>query len=712
MYFYEVLIANKYAKMAYTYSYTEIIEKNTLIEVEFGKSICLGVVLRQIEANEDQKEEKTGTKTASSSKSKNSKNYGIKTINNVYDYSFSSQFLKFLEYCANYNLATIGSILEMALPSTLLKFLNQKPLPMLIDEDGEAVELSKIFRKGLRYEKILEKKKYEGEFLAKSLFALTENQLECANKIGSLAAKEVLFLHGVTGSGKTITTLEGIAKILAKNSEKIENHVLDKLSLDGVDFRNVRGKILIITPEISLSKMWCEIIRKRFGKTAFLYHHKLSDAYKYSLFNWAQSHEPGIVVGARSALFLPYENLQAIVIDEEHSSALKQDRYPYYHARDMAIVRSHFEKIPCVLVSATPSLETLYNISVGKYLRANITRTPSTGTANFRFVKQERSQILAPEIIKAIENRLEKGQQILLFLNRKGYAPYCICNSCSTPLMCAGCDLPKIFYSNNSVVCHKCGASANLPVVCPSCKANTTWKFHGVGVEKLDEYIKQIFPNHVFKVVTSDTKEIGEYIDDINNKKIDGLIATQVLAQGHDFKSISLVVIVDAHMGLNSPDFRVSEKVLQLWQQIRGRSGRHEEPGEIIVQALSEDNKFIKLFKDESAYELLMQERKDANWPPFTRCGFVIVKAKNEKAAREFFNHPIFTQIAQNGCEIYGPLYVGRQSFINQWRFLIKVPKNLKINEFMEVVQMKLLNTVPRKSGIKLEFEVDPYNFF
>lgn len=692
MYFYEVLVANKYATSKYTYSSSEIIEQNSLVIVEFGKSRCFGVSVGVLDSQEN---------TAK-----------IKQIERVFHYSFSSIFIDFIKNVASYNLSSIGSILEMSFGGYLQNLEKDLPfLPYQIEKDGCLVSLEEVFTKNIKYKTIVNSvNAYQKPFVEDKFIELTSDQAFCAEKINQAIETglgKTLFVNGITGSGKTIVTLEGIASILNQSDQ-------------------AGGKILIITPEISLGKMWRSIIGRRFGRESYFFHYKMSDNYKYNVFNWVNSDESGIIIGARSALFLPYKNLRAIIIDEEHSTSLKQDRYPYYHARDMAILRAHLEKIPCILLSATPSLETKYNVKIGKCEQLDILRTPSKGLAKFKFVKQEKLQILAPETIKAINEAFASNQQVLLFLNRKGYAPYCICNNCGNLLKCFGCDLPKIFYSNSYVMCHKCGVNEILPHKCKSCGQSTTWKFYGVGVEKLKEFVDDIFPKRIFKIVTSDTKEIDEYLDDIENKRIDGLIATQVLAQGHDFKNISLVVVVDADMGLNSPDFRSTERVLQLWQQIRGRSGRHECEGKFIIQGVSNDNKFIELFGTENAYENLMQERMEGNWPPFTRCAFIIMKSKDQCAIKDFCANEVFEKIksmeTETGVELFGPLYIGKERFVFEWRFLVKVSKNRKINEVMlkiieELAQInKSIKAQMKKQGkkwdLQLEYEIDPYSFF
>lgn len=635
MYYYEVLVANKYAKHAYVYSSEEVLTYGTVIELRFGKQRAYGVVVKILHNPAVEKNT-------------------VKSIDRIFPYIIPETMVSFLSAAAEYNVLSVGSVLEMALPTAALKPKTLGKLDTKLDA----------------------KTKLQSEITE---LTLSSDQVQCVDQIKAMQHGTML-LEGVTGSGKTIVALQGIIN------------------------RAKKGKVLIIVPEIALSKNWVDSLSKHFDMPAFVYHHKITAAKKRDLFAWAVSDATGLIIGARSALFLPYCNLQAIVIDEEHAVAHKQENYPRYNARDMSILKAHHEKIPCVLLSATPSLEVQYNIAQGKYQHAQLDRTPKHGLAEFAFVKQEKMQILAPKIIELMAETFKNKMQVLLFLNRKGYAPYCMCNLCYKTIKCHGCDLPMIFYANHQVVCHKCGVSKRLPVACPSCSQNTTWKFHGVGVEKLQEFIEPLFPEQKFCIVTSDTKEIDQHIDDFNSKKIDCLIATQVLAHGHDFKNIALAVIVDADMGLNSPDFRASEKMFQLWQQMRGRSGRHEHPGKLLIQSENEDNRFFKLFKSTDPSNELMAERRASHFPPFTRCAFIILKSRNYNNTNQLLQN---LRLEIHGAEIYGPRFVGKQNNIYEWRFLLKIARDRVPHVIIQAVASKL----PKIKGLTLEFDVDPYSF-
>lgn len=698
-YYYKIFVGNKYAKDAYLYAHDHEIQIGCVVEVEYGKQRIYGVCVEVGEAIENASK----------------KRIVIKNILQVFEYVVPPYLLEYIKMCAQYNLVSIGSIIEMMLPACAFQF---PKLHMVYNKDGQHVSLLQLMKNGMRrptIEKLLAAENCVGKFDAFNM-QFSHDQEKSIHDIKRLSPRQVCLLQGATGSGKTLVALKGAYENVMcadLDSSSLAGSSLDRQDEvnQGVLKPSFDGKILIITPEVSLGKNWGNIIQKHFNHHACFYHYQVSDLYKSSVFAWANSNESGFIIGARSALFLPYKNLKMIIIDEEHSQCLKQERYPRYHARDMAILRANYENIPCVLLSATPSLETQYNVELKKYQFTQLSRTPEHGHAEFQFVKQESGQILAHTIIEQMNQAFDNGNQVLLFLNRKGYAPYCICNNCNNLLQCAGCDVPKVFYSNHALVCHKCGSSQKLPTICPSCKQHTTWKFHGIGIEKLLEFAQQMFPEHKFQAVTSQTKEIDEYIEDLNNKKIDCLIATQVLAQGHDFKNISLVVIVDADMGINSPDFRASERMFQLWQQIRGRSARHSCSGKLIVQGVNQDSKFIKLFESVDPNEKLLDERRAGNWPPFTRCAFIIIKSKNYSQAQAYFQLEIFEKwrgkSGADGIEFYGPLYMGKEDYTHEWRFLIKVDRSKRIDLLMQ----KIIAQLPDMKQIAIEFEVDPYTF-
>lgn len=667
--------------MQYIYSSDHEIPIGNVVLVEFGKQRCFGIVIGPAP----------------------SADFHVKPVLFVYNYMVSSTFLQFCTRFAEYNLISIGSIIENSLCSLEKKTDSYKTLSMIFYLPSNNITLltsthstaSLTFsNSNLQCDKLFSldailkpgARKPPVEYAPVSLhdltisiahFELTENQRDCANIIAS--SSEVVFLQGVTGSGKTLTALYGLAQRLLING---------KLS----------GKVLIIVPEVSLVQNWIDNVRCVFALPSMQYHYKMGAMYKRSVFDWSLSDEPGFIIGARSALNLPYKNLAAIIVDEEHSTSLKQDRYPRYHARDMAVLRANVESIPCILITATPSLETLRNVHLSKYKHAQITRQPQLGLAECKFVKLDRFKIFAPETLIAIEQALSRNEQIMLFLNRKGYAPYCLCQSCNAVLQCKACDTPKIFYSNGNVVCHKCFLTDTLPTHCPTCKNPTIWRFFGIGVEKVHEQFTALFPGKSVQIMTSDTDDLDECIEKFNANQIQCIIATQIMVQGHDFKNIGLVVVIDADKGLNSPDFRAAEKMYQLWQQVRGRSGRHSTKGQMIVQSFVENNRFVKLFQSDDAYTELLEEREQGNWPPFVKCAGLVFKSKNPALAKELFSNPFFKQQFED-FELLGPMFLGKTNHIYEWQYIIKTTGRI------DKIMRDLLAKLPKARFVKAEVE-------
>lgn len=647
--YYLIIPANKNASKAYIYKSGQRIENFSVVEIEFGFQKALGICIG--EAHELAK---------------------AKEILRVHEIILKKELYEFAVAAAEYNLVNLGAILELIIIKSAIK----DGVPLIYEKNGHPVGLEELLKKGSTAKTILKNKVYEGIFRPDEFITLTPDQKISAEKIAKLGAREKILLEGATGSGKTIVALEGIAD---------------------------KKKILIITPEIALAKSWAKTISKRFGIVPFFYHHKMPELYKRSVWHWANSEQSGIVIGARSALFLPFLNLEAIIIDEEHSVSLKQEEYPRYHARDMAVLKAWHENIPCIMISATPSLESLYNVEIGKYFDTKLERTPLMGTPEFKVIKQEKNMILAPKIVEIMQKSFENKEQVFLFLNRRGYSPFNLCSLCWEAIKCKACDFNLVLHQNSMLCCHKCGRSEFIPINCPVCKNITTWKQFGIGIERLEEEAKMLFPGQKWQTISSQTQEIEEYIEDINEKKIDGIIATQVLAAGHDFKSIGLVVIVDADMGLNSCDFRVKEKMLQLWSQIRGRSGRHAIKGKIIIQTKNPENEIIKLFQASEPVKILQNERKKGNWPPYSRCASIIIKAKNKQKAHEYLEkHPL-----EKMENVEGPLYIGKFNYTYIWKFLVKISKKYKASDVVKAI----LEKMEKSKGVKVETEIDPYNF-
>lgn len=640
MTFFKVWVANTFCNKYYTYSFQESLELYQIVLVEFGYKKCFGVIVEETDAIKDSK-----------------------LILQVFSYCLNPLYIEFIQKSASYYFNNIGAMLELALPSIAFK----KSLPILLEYQGQPFLLADLL-KMLLLKEVRKLKRLYNEFKDRKLIEFSDDQIKAIEYINN-SEKLVCVLEGVTGSGKTLVALES--------------------------FKKFKNKILILVPEISLASNWEAVIKKYFDIIPFVYHSKMSQAYKKSFFNWAISDESGIVIGTRSSLMIPYKDLECIIIDEEHSTSYRQESYPYYHARDMGVLMASILKIKVLLMSATPSLETVLNIKKKKYDFVKLSRTPKYGLASISCIKCKAKEILHPIIINEVLENFKKKQQVLFFLNRKGYFPYCACNQCHGLLSCLNCDANLTFYKGFHIVCHKCLKKSFLPKKCPLCGALTTWSFWGIGVQKLHEYLENIFLDYKFSVITCDSDDIKEQMHQIENKAVDGIIATQILAQGHDFKHISLVIVVDADMGLFSTDYRVMEHMYQLWQQLRGRSGRHNIKGKMILQYFKKENKFIDLFQKDNVMEFLLNDRKINDWPPFSKCAFVKFKDKNKEKLQKTVD-----MISFSDENIFGPLYYGLVNKVFEFRFLVKAHNYIILKSILERIKQQYP---------KCEIEIDPY---
>ncbi|HEX4111402.1 MAG TPA: primosomal protein N', partial [Stellaceae bacterium] len=387
----------------------------------------------------------------------------------------------------------------------------------------------------------------------------------------------VTFLDGVTGSGKTEVYFAAIAAALERGKQ-----------------------VLVLLPEIALSAQWLRRFARRFGATPAQWHSDLGQAERRDTWRAVADGEARLVVGARSALFLPFHALGLIVVDEEHDQSFKQEEGVVYHARDMAVVRASLAKIPIVLVSATPSLETQVNVAEGRYGRLHLparhagARLPDIRLLDLRRSTPDRGSFLAPQLIEELRHTLEAGEQAMLFLNRRGYAPLTLCRHCGFRLHCPNCTAWLVEHRfHRRLQCHHCGHAEPLPPLCPQCGAAASFAACGPGVERIAEEMKARFPAARIAVMASDTiagpQVAATMLDRVERHEVDILVGTQMVAKGHHFPLLTLVGIVDADLGLDGGDLRAAERSFQLLHQVAGRAGRADHPGLVLVQTYHPD---------------------------------------------------------------------------------------------------------------------------
>jgi primosomal protein N' (replication factor Y) len=515
----------------------------------------------------------------------------------------------------------------------------------------------------------------------------------------------VTLIDGVTGSGKTEVYFEAVADTIRAGRQ-----------------------CLILMPEIALTAAFLDRFGTRFGTRPAEWHSELSPRKRARTWAAVASNEVSVVVGARSALFLPYADLGLIVVDEEHDPAYKQEDGVHYHARDMAVVRGHIAKIPVVLSSATPSVETEVNARRGRYARLALperfggARLPSVEAIDLRVAVPPRGRFISPVLAEAIKTALERKEQALLFLNRRGYAPLTLCRACGFRFSCPNCDAWLVDHRfRRQLVCHHCGFAMPHPAHCPKCQAADSFVAIGPGVERLDEEVRELFPAARVLVLSSDlvatVERMREEFADIAAGKFDIVIGTQLVAKGHHFPMLNLVGVIDADLGLANGDPRAAERTFQLLHQVIGRAGRDAGIGRGFLQTHQPDHPVMRalIAQDREAfYDAEIAAREAALYPPFGRLASIVVSGpdKNDTAgyARSLARAAPALDLLDGEVRVLGPaeaplsLVRGRHRF----RLLIKAPRGFDLASYLR----QWLAVAPKKHGsIKLDIDVDPQSF-
>ncbi len=511
-----------------------------------------------------------------------------------------------------------------------------------------------------------------------------------------------ILLKGVPGAGKTEVFLEVIARTLGEGKQ-----------------------VLVLLPEIALTAQIIKRFKDRFGVTPFEWHSSVNKVQKRKIWRMAGQGTARLVVGARSALFLPFINLGLIVVDEEHDSSFKQDAGIIYNARDMAVLRASLSKATIILVSATPSLESLVNVAKGKYKRIDLlTRfgeasLPEIGIIDMKGEAETSGKWVSGALIKEISDRLQKGEQSLLFLNRRGYAPITVCANCGNQVGCTDCDARLVEHRYfNEMICHQCGTRSAIPKECPDCGAVGMMVPLGPGIERLAEEVKSIFKEARIEVLSSDLMETPDQLKDTLEKialgKADIIIGTQIIAKGHNFPYLTLVAVIDADIGLQGGDFRAAERTFQIIRQVTGRSGRAKIPGIALLQTWNPDHPVIQAITsndDEAFWETESREREVTGSPPFSQYIGVIVSGKNLDDVEGFSlalardSQPLLDE----DFELFGPAPapITRIQGRVRYRLLIKAEKSLRVQRAIRL----WLNQFKIPGNIRLTIDVDPQRF-
>ncbi len=651
---------------------------------------------------------------------------------------------KFIDWVAGYTLSMKGSVLKMALsaPAGL-----NRPKPargfrrntdLLIPEKGISAQRRKVMEVmadgqtriaseiadmagcssgvigGMADKGLLEEVSVYNP--APCLHPDTEGHLAVLSEDQQMVADElcddvrsgefsVSLLDGVTGAGKTEVYFEAVAEAI-KNGKQV----------------------VILLPEIALSNAFLDRFKTRFGCAPALWHSHLTPAQRRTAWRGVAQGDTRVVVGARSALFLPYKDLGLIIVDEEHDPAYKQEDGVIYHARDMAVVRASIGKMPVVLVSATPSLETMMNAWDEKYKhlilpsRYGGAHLPDISVVDLRADKPERQSFLSKTLIEEVEKTLEAGEQTLLFLNRRGYAPLTLCRTCGHRMECPRCTAWLVEHKRSGKLhCHHCGFHSQIPDICPSCEDRDSFAACGPGVERIFEETKKIFPDARVMVLASDTAESNEELKamlaTIIAGEVDIVIGTQIIAKGHHFPNLTLVGVVDADLGLKGGDLRAAERTYQMLHQVAGRAGREQKKGRVLLQSWMPEHRIMKAMAGEGRDQFLeveAAEREAALMPPFSRLAAIIIAGREESLVLDVAKALGKTSpqgVTEQGHRIQtlgpAPAPFARLRGRYRYRLLVRADKAIDL----QTTVANWVNGVKVPSTVRVYIDIDPQNF-
>ena len=710
----------------FDYCYDEELKIGQLVLVSFGREELIGVVY------------KIG-------KSANIEDKKIKKIKDIIKLPLISvKVLNFIEKVAQYNLAPKGLVLKMVLgqktnqlPKQKIQLLglniinknlegiriteNRKAVFTILD-NGIELDRETILKKTGVSDNVINAMIKSGFLYKKDVLINEEAPLQQVNlqkqveltdeqqKASDILIRKInngfsaTLLDGITGSGKTEVYFEAIAEALKLNKQ-----------------------VLVLVPEISLTTQWLKRFEKRFGVVPFIWHSEVGARDKAKTWKAVSQNNAKVVVGARSSLFLPYADLGIIVVDESHDHSFKQESLVNYQGRDMAVLRAHLEEIPIILSTATPDLETLVNVEELKYDIVKLRKRYAKATLpeiKIIDIKKDKPQkgtwgvsFISPSLVDELKKNLERGEQSMLFLNRRGYAPLLICRDCGYRIQCPHCTAWLAEHRiTGELICHHCGFKMHTPKRCPDCSSEDGLTACGPGVERIAEEVKNRFPTAKVEILSSDItsnyKEISEVIRKTSNKEVDILIGTQILAKGHNFPDLTLVGVIDADLGLMGTDLRSTEQTFQLLSQVAGRAGRGEKKGFVYLQTLYPDNLILDAVikhNREAFIDLEKSSRLMLKMPPYGKLAAIIISSTNNELA-ETTAYLLGKCAPRTDCiQTFGPapaplsLLRGRY----RYRLLVKTAKNINIQEVIK----KWMNMVKIKSNVRVDIDINPYSF-
>ena len=586
--------------------------------------------------------------------------------------NLSPPMIEFISWFSKYNLVPLGMSLKMCL-------LNK-----------DVVEKS-FFNE---FEEFIIKKKT-------NKFLLNVEQKKSLSFLRSKGSDyNVTVLEGVTGSGKTLVYFERIKDFLDKGLQ-----------------------CLIMLPEIALTNQFRKRFKEFFDAEPAIWHSGTKKKNKSIIWKGITEGKIQIVIGARSSLFLPFKNLGLIIVDEEHDTSYKQDEGVTYNARDMAITRASLENIPINLITSIPSIETYNNIINNKYFITKLNKRyknatlPKIQIINLHTEQIDKGSWIAKKTIREVNKYLDKGDQILFFLNRRGYAPFVVCKKCGYKFQCPNCAVNLNYHKKiNKLLCHHCGHKSFLSRICKDKKEKCDLLFCGPGVERVFDDLKKIYPNKNIEIFSSDTLKNNDLtysmLENAEKSKVDILVGTQLLSKGFHFSKLNCIVVVDADFSSHGYDLRSAEKNVQLYHQLSGRAGREANKSTIFFQTYTPNDEIILNISKNNPHAFLKKElllRKEKKLPPFCRLISIIISGKNEHIIMKSAKNIKLKLPKLKEVNVLGPVLAPIPKLNKRYRcrILIKYPRNFFIQKYLS----QTLNKIKIVPGIKLEVDVDPINF-
>lgn len=673
---------------AFTYLADPALPAGTLVEAPFGGRLLIGVVWDEM-----------GDAAVPETK--------LKPITRVLDLPAAKpEWMRFIDAVASFTLAPRGAVLALA---------------------------------GLAHAAKPVKKPMEAPVYTLQLPVLSAEQQTAADTLcatipsprrGELNAMRPLLLDGVTGSGKTEVYFHVIAQLLAANPT---------------------GQILVMLPEIALTHQWIDRFTKTFGAPPCVWHSQLTPAARRRAWQAIVRGEARVVVGARSALFLPFAQLSLIVVDEEHDTSFKQEEGVLYQARDMAVLRAREANIPVILSSATPSLETWLNVQSGKYAHVVLPKRyggaslPDVSVVDLHQQPPERGEFLSPVVKAAMLQTLARGEQVMLFLNRRGYAPLLLCRTCGHRFQCDHCSAWMVVHSRKvggggwqvtgdsraTLHCHHCATRKPVPDACPSCRApRENFAACGPGVERVREEVEQMVASGGWRVagadeqvacvtphaprvtlLSSDEAVAAETWNEIERGEIDILIGTQMVAKGHHFPKLTLVAVIDADMSLEGADLRAGERTYQLLHQLGGRAGRAQAPGKVLLQTYQPAHPIMQALKSHDRAAVLTLEgriREAGRWPPYGQLAAILLDGKDEAAVRTAAQRLAQAAPQDKRLTVLGPSPAPLSKLRGQYRYrlLVKAEKTIHLQRTLSAWMRD-----KKFPGVRVKLDVNPYYF-